>query len=99
MYVSGGVLVCFIYITMTYAAFCIVTLCRSASLFCCARLLVPPLLSTCLRSANLDGCAIFETTIVSPIYITLDFGVRCFTVAWAPEGPESSHNLYIYDAF
>ena len=43
----------------------IITLCRSASLYCCARFLVPPIRSTCLRSA------LIETTIVSPsIYIT-----------------------------
>ena len=53
MYVSCGVFVCFIYITITYAVLDIITRCRSASLHCCARFLVPPFWSTCLRSASL----------------------------------------------
>ena len=50
---SWGVFVCFIYVTITYAVLDIITLCRSASLHCCARFLVPPFWSTCLRSASL----------------------------------------------
>ena len=73
MYVSCGVFVCFIYITITYAVLDIITLCRSASLYCCARFLVPPIRSTCLRSANLYRCALIETTIVSSSYVSQQF--------------------------
>ena len=48
-------------------------LCRSASLYCCARFLVPPIRSTCLRSANLYRCALIETTIVSSSYVSQQF--------------------------
>ena len=59
-----------IYINKRHVVFNIITLCRSASLQCCARLLVPPFWSTCVRSANLYWCALIVTTIVSPIYVT-----------------------------
>jgi len=59
-----------IYINKRHVVFNIISLCRSASLQCCARLLVPPFWSTCVRSANLYWCALIVTTIVSPIYVT-----------------------------
>jgi hypothetical protein len=51
----------------------IITLCRSASLYWCARFLVPPIRSTCLRSANLYWCARIETTIVSSSCVSQQF--------------------------
>ncbi len=55
---------------VTFVVFNIITLCRSASLYCCARFLVPPFWSTCLCSANLYCCAICKTKIVSETYDT-----------------------------
>ena len=62
-----------IYINKRHVVFNIITLCRSASLQCCARLLVPPFWSTCVRSANLYWCARIETTIVSSSYVSQQF--------------------------
>ena len=58
---------------VTIVDFNIITLCRSASLYCCARFLVPPIRSTCLRSANLYWCALIETTLVSASYVSQQF--------------------------
>ncbi len=70
---SQGVFFCFIYIIVTFVVFNIIPLCRSASLYCCARFLVPPIWSTCLGSANLYWCALTETTIVSSSYVSQQF--------------------------
>ena len=40
-YISSGVFVCFMYIIVASVVFNIITLCRSASLYSCARFLVP----------------------------------------------------------
>ena len=72
-HISSGVFVCFMYIIVSSVVFNIITLCRSASLYCCARFLVPPIRSTCLRSANLYWCALIETTIVSSSYVSQQF--------------------------
>jgi hypothetical protein len=39
--ISSSVFVCFMYIIVSSVLFNIITLCRSASLYCCARFLVP----------------------------------------------------------
>ena len=77
----------------------IITLCRSASLYCCARFLVPPIRSTCLRSANLYWCARIETTIVSSSYVSQQFciGVPLLRLQ-SYHHQYTSHNHYLIRA-
>ena len=68
---SQGVFICFIYIAITLVEFDYPLPQRELVLLC--PVLGPPVRSTCLRSANLYGCAVIETTIVSSSSVSQQF--------------------------